>query len=169
MLDGMNYFCKCVSMSAREFHQMKLKAKYGDDYGNKKDDDKKDGSDAVTTEMKEYTEHEHDHHFHSLGQKLLSKKPISTGCVKKIVRIKNGFKKVPNWLDDSDYQYCDVKFNVVIEVNGNAVVGEIQVSEIHSFFVCCCFVPIFVIRVIGICFSCFFFFFSVFMFYVSKL
>ena len=48
--------------------------------------------------------------------------------IKKIVRIKNGFKNILNWNINqlSDYTYYDIKFNVIVEYNNTAVIGEIQ-------------------------------------------
>ena len=57
----------------------------------------------------------------------------NTGCIKRILRIKNTFKKLP--MNDvqhemkndlSNYHYADVKFNVKVEHNNIGVVAEIQ-------------------------------------------
>ena len=41
-----------------------------------------------------------------------------------IVRIKNDFSELNG--SDQDYHYCDVKFNVLLEYNGQRLIGEIQ-------------------------------------------
>ena len=48
------------------------------------------------------------------------------GCIRKIVRIKNGFRNIKNWKKLSDYGYCDLKFNVLVSNNDISVIGEIQ-------------------------------------------
>eukprot|EP01084_Bolivina_argentea_P174843 302834_1 len=51
----------------------------------------------------------------------------SGGCIKRVCRIKNMFKSVPQWGNDIEkYSYCDIKFNVVIEFKDIAMIGEIQ-------------------------------------------
>ena len=57
--------------------------------------------------------------------KVLLKK---AGCVKDILRLKNGFNKVRLWKESKDYQYFDIKLNILIETNnnGNNIIGEIQ-------------------------------------------
>ena len=61
-------------------------------------------------------------------------------CIKLIYRIKNGFENLKNISNLDDYVYCDVKFNVLIDLNGNSIIGEIQflakfmVSKLKYFF-----------------------------------
>ena len=44
------------------------------------------------------------------------------GCIKKIIRVKNGFSKLTN----DNIEYADIKLNVLIEVNNMRMIGEIQ-------------------------------------------
>ena len=52
------------------------------------------------------------------------------GCIQGLVKIKNGFRNVPmnnnNESDLNDYNYADMKFLVVVEVNNKRLIGEIQ-------------------------------------------
>ena len=54
------------------------------------------------------------------------------GCIKHIVRIKNGFSKYKNENivelinDGFNFKYCDIKLNVIIEHNKTCIIGEIQ-------------------------------------------
>ena len=45
------------------------------------------------------------------------------GCIKSLLRIKNGFNKLEN---TESIHYCDLKCNVFVEWGGMALVGEIQ-------------------------------------------
>ena len=50
-------------------------------------------------------------------------------CIKRIVRIKNGFVGINDnaQLSDSiEFDYADIKLNVLIEWNGTRMIGEIQ-------------------------------------------
>ena len=50
-------------------------------------------------------------------------------CLKYIVRVKNGFNciKDESWnLDIKEFDYCDIKINVLIEYNGMKLIGELQ-------------------------------------------
>ena len=60
-----------------------------------------------------------------------SRKLRKNHCIKRIVRIKNGFDQFQNvsTLDDNQlnkFNYCDVKFNILIEWNSVRIIGEIQ-------------------------------------------
>lgn len=47
--------------------------------------------------------------------------------IKKIVRIKNGFKHMLKWTNISQFSYCDLKLNVYLcDSNGNELIAEIQ-------------------------------------------
>ena len=51
----------------------------------------------------------------------------NTTCIRKILRIKNGFKATKRWKKTDDYGYCDVKMNVVISDGlRRTIIGEIQ-------------------------------------------
>ena len=63
--------------------------------------------------------------------KLKNLKGISGGCLKRVVRIKNGFGSIPDesWnVDLLKFDYADIKLNVVIENEKENVrlIGEIQ-------------------------------------------
>lgn len=49
-------------------------------------------------------------------------------CIKKILRIKNGFSTIKNWKNTNDFEYRDIKLNVLISNNDNSkqIIGEIQ-------------------------------------------
>ena len=51
-----------------------------------------------------------------------------SGCIKEILRIKNGFKNILNFKSFEDSQYCDIKFNVSIYNDhlDTCIIGEIQ-------------------------------------------
>ena len=50
-------------------------------------------------------------------------------CIRKILRIKNGFKKTKRWTTSDDYGYVDVKMNVVVsDGKKRTIIGEIQLS-----------------------------------------
>ena len=71
-------------------------------------------------------------------------KDLNSGCVKQIVRIKNMFSinykksivkkaktieeqtRLTQSMPLNAFKYCDIKFNVIIESNGQAIIGEIQ-------------------------------------------
>ena len=66
---------------------------------------------------------------------ILIVKNNKSGCIKKIVRIKNGFNLIPDLnLDDNIdnniklelFDYCDIKMNVIIEYKNVRLIGEIQ-------------------------------------------
>lgn len=62
---------------------------------------------------------------------------INDGCIKSIVRVKNMFSKLNKKLLETEkkddninllnkFQYCDIKYNVIVLHNGMALVGEVQ-------------------------------------------
>ena len=46
--------------------------------------------------------------------------------IKSILRIKNGFQHVHSKMPLNEFNYCDIKMNVLIEYNKMSIVGEIQ-------------------------------------------
>ena len=55
-------------------------------------------------------------------------------CIKKIVRIKNGFKNLSSNMPLHKYNYQDIKINVLIEYNNMSLIAEIQF--LIKFMVC---------------------------------
>lgn len=51
------------------------------------------------------------------------------GAVKRVVRIKNMFKKQMASKDGKISSYCDIKLNVIIEANGMVVIGEVRYNS----------------------------------------
>ena len=52
-----------------------------------------------------------------------------SGCIKHIIRIKNGFNKIEDesWNTNiNKFQYCDIKVNMLIEYNNVKLIGELQ-------------------------------------------
>lgn len=47
-------------------------------------------------------------------------------CIKKVLRVKNGFKSIKEWKSAEHANYVDIKFNVVIEYNNQCIIGELQ-------------------------------------------
>ena len=63
------------------------------------------------------------------------------GCLKEIVRIKNGFKNIAKWKNSKNAEYCDVKINAIFcnPKDGSQMIIEIQLLSLFLFAVCCFF------------------------------
>ena len=67
--------------------------------------------------------------FNKFYQMVYISKKSGVGCIKSILRIKNGFNQFINFdLNKNKQQigYCDIKCNVLIELQNIALIGEIQ-------------------------------------------
>ena len=55
--------------------------------------------------------------------------PKLKGCLFKVARIKNGFADISHWRKEnnlSNYNYCDIKANVIVEYNNVRMIAEVQ-------------------------------------------
>ena len=66
--------------------------------------------------------------YSALNEFIIKVNKSDSGCVQRILRVKNGFKAVLNWNHLNDAEYCDLKINVVIfdKEMKQSMVAEIQ-------------------------------------------
>ena len=66
-----------------------------------------------------------------------NKSASNDNCIIKIIRIKNGFVNLNGQLNNlNDYDYADIKMNVLIQFKQMKMIGEIQF--LLKFMVCVC-------------------------------
>ena len=64
--------------------------------------------------------------FNKFYQMIYIAKKGGIGCIKSILRIKNGFGQFKEIKKDSSLGYCDIKCNILIEFENIAIIGEVQ-------------------------------------------